>query len=355
MQWRPSASLEMLRWRARVLAQVRRFFERRGYWEVDTPMLSSERVVDPHLDPFVIAREPPLGDERDSRRKPAPLLYLHTSPEFAMKRLVAAGAEAIYQIGHVFRAGERGRLHNAEFTMVEWYRVGENHFDQMQLVEDLVVDVIHESHADGASASAGNAPASGPGGAAPIPLAPFLRTTYRAAFIQHAGIDVMERDARQLSEWARQRGLHPPPGLATDDRDGWLNWLLAELIEPQLGRERPEFLYDYPASQAALARIRPEKPPVAERFELYFHGIELCNGYHELGDADEIERRIDMESARRGRDGLPPLPQPARFLASMRAGLPDCTGVALGFDRLLLVAAGAETIDEVIPFPFERA
>jgi lysyl-tRNA synthetase class 2 len=344
IDWRPSASLDLLRLRARLLAAVRRFFDTHGYWEVDTPLLSHERVVDPHLEPFVALPEP-AG--RDGKPAASPL-YLHTSPEFAMKRLLAAGAEAIYQIGHVFRAGELGRLHNPEFTMVEWYRVGQTHIEQMQLVEDLVrafCDEVWQS------------PSCGAGQPRPVAglEAPFVRTTYRQAFIRHTGDDLVQMEAGRFTAWAGDRGLHPPPGLAADDRDGWLNWLLAELVEPRLGVERPEFLYDYPASQGALAVVRPDDPPVAERFELYWRGIELCNGYHELRDPAELRTRIENESRRRAGEGLAPLPLPGRFLAAMEAGLPASAGVALGFDRLLMVAAGAPAVRDVMPFGFERA
>jgi lysyl-tRNA synthetase class 2 len=265
-----------------------------------------------------------------------------------MKRLLAAGAEAIYQISHVFRAGERGRLHNPEFAMVEWYRVGQTHIEQMQLVEDLVRAFCGE---------VGQSPFCGAGQPRPnaIPENPFARTTYRQAFLQHTGEDLVLLETDRFPAWAGARGMHPPPGLAADDRDGWLNWLLAELVEPRLGSERPEFLYDYPASQAALAVVRPDDPPVAERFELYWRGIELCNGYHELQDPAELCRRIEIESRRRAGEGLAPLPLPGRFLAAMQAGLPRCAGVALGFDRLLMVATGAPAVRDVMPFDFERA
>jgi lysyl-tRNA synthetase class 2 len=343
--WRPSASLDLLRLRARLLAAVRRFFDTRGYWEVDTPLLSRERVVDPHLEPFAALPEPGAPGGQST----APIArYLHTSPEFGMKRLLAAGAEAIYQIAHVFRAGELGRLHNPEFTMVEWYRVGQTHIEQMRLVEELVVEFCEAVRQNPTGPCSGPRPGSGP-------EAPFARTTYRDAFLRHAGEDLVLMKTEQIPAWAAARGMHPPPGLASDDRDGWLNWLLAELVEPQLGSERPEFLFDYPASQAALAVIRPDDPPVAERFELYWRGIELCNGYHELRDPRELCRRIEVESRRRVGEGLPSLPLPGRFLAAIQSGLPACAGVALGFDRLLMLAAGAQEVREVIPFAFEQA
>ncbi len=327
----PTANLADLQLRAVLLAAVRRFFDGRGYFEVDTPLLSHDRVVDPHLEPFVC--EGPAGP-----------LYLQTSPEFAMKRLLAAGARAIYQVGHVFRAGELGRRHNPEFTMVEWYRTGDTHLEQMQVVEDLVVEVFR------AAAERGGQPAS-----SDRSQVPFSRTTYRDAFRRHTAEDVIPLTATQLEILARNRGIVIPDSLALADRDGWLNLLLAELVEPHLGKDRPEFVHDYPASQAALAILRPEDPPVAERFELYIDGIELCNGYHELTDPGELRRRIEAESKRRVAEGLSPLPVSNRLLAAMGAGLPPCAGVALGFDRLVMLAAGKTSVAEVIPFGFERA
>ncbi|HEY3963813.1 MAG TPA: EF-P lysine aminoacylase EpmA [Planctomycetaceae bacterium] len=322
----PTATLGRLQLRAKLLAAVRRFFDVRGYFEVDTPLLSQDRVIDPHLEPFHVD-------------VPATTLYLQTSPEFAMKRLLAAGAQAIYQVAHVFRAGELGRLHNPEFTMVEWYRAGDTHLDQMQVVEDLVVELFCES-------------ASGPTTIGPVP---FLRTTYREAFKKHAGCDVILLDNAGLAALARAKNVAAPDSLNLDDRDGWLNLLLAELVEPHLGQERPEFLIDYPASQAAIARIRDDDPPVAERFELYIRGIELCNGYHELTDVHELRRRMEVESRRLIAAGQPALATSSRLLAAMEAGLPQCAGVALGFDRLLMLAVGAQSLEEVIAFPFERA
>jgi lysyl-tRNA synthetase class 2 len=326
---RPTASLEMLELRARLLATMRRFFDERGYFEVDTPLLSHDRVVDPHLEPFIVEGA-------------AAPLYLQTSPEFGMKRLLAAGARAIYQIGHVFRAHELGRLHNPEFTMVEWYRAGDTHVEQMQVVQDLVVESFRDVQRARSSK-------------VPVPQIPFSRTTYREAFERYTGSDVFELTTGQLVELARTRGVSIPASFNLADRDDCLNLLLAELVEPHLGRERPEFLYDYPASQAAIARIRSETPAVAERFELYSAGIELCNGYHELTDPAELRRRMEIESLRRKSEGLSPLPVSSRLLSSMEAGLPACAGVALGFDRLLMLAAGAKSIAEVLPFAFDRA
>jgi lysyl-tRNA synthetase class 2 len=208
----------------------------------------------------------------------------------------------------------------------------------MTFVEDLTRAVF---------AAAGNAS---------IETQPFRRTSYRESFERHLAIDVFETATDGLRALAAKRSLSIPPSLAEDDRDGWLNLLLADCIEPQLGIETPEFLYHYPASQGALAKIGDEGGhPVAERFELYIRGIELCNGYHELLDADELRRRNVEQSAIRAREGNRALPVESRLLDAMEAGLPACAGVALGFDRLTMLALERTSIAEVIAFPFARA
>jgi lysyl-tRNA synthetase class 2 len=340
----------MLKLRAQWLAAIRQFFDDRGYFEVDTPVLSRDRAIDANLLPFV-TRWNPAGEPL-SLREPASSgddLFLQTSPEFAMKRLLAAGADAIYQLGHVFRNGEVGQWHNPEFTMLEWYRVGDTHLDQLEVVEKLVSSLLllpevlehrrHVAPAEGGTRSTGR----------------FTRTTYQAAFERHVGVNVLKEPTSELSRIAADRGIVAPPGLRADDRDGWLNLLLALLVEDKLGRDQPEFLYDYPATQAALARVRSDDPPVAERFELYLDGVEICNGYHELTDVDELRRRIENESATRVATDRGPLPHDSLLLSAMEAGLPPCAGVALGVDRLLQVAVKARSISEVVPFPFGRA
>lgn len=326
MDFLPTADADALRFRARCLSAVRRFFDERGYLEVDTPLLSRDIVVDAYLDPFIVPKAYAGAD-----------YYLQTSPEFGMKRLLCGGLKAIYQLSHVFRRDERGGNHNPEFTMIEWYRTDVDHLAQMQVVEDLV-------HAVGQLTAA---PRSFP--------RPFRRTTYHEAFQKTLGINPFEIELEKLPEVAAEQGIVPPSSLSLQDRDGWLNLLLAFSVEPHLGKEVPEFLYDYPASQSALAQTRLHPWPVAERFELYCNGIELCNGYHELLDAKELRRRNALQSAIRRREGLPELPVDSRLLTAMDHGLPPSAGVALGFDRLVMLLGGYSSIDEIIPFPFERA
>jgi lysyl-tRNA synthetase class 2 len=315
----PTASWENLRLRAELLGRVREFFGRHGFLEVETPILSADTVVDRHLDPFCVARE-----DGSARR-----LWLQTSPEFAMKRLVAAGGEAIYQVAQAFRQGEQGPLHNPEFTIVEWYRVGDRMPEGIALLSDLCETLLDRGPAE--------------------------RISYREAFERHAGTDPHTADAKTLRSAAERHQIAVPVSLREDDRDGWLDLLLSEQVGPCLGQRRPAIVYDYPASQAALARVRQGDPPLAERFELFVSGIELANGYHELLDPHELAQRNAENNALRVTDGKPPLPNESRLLAAMAAGLPAASGVALGFDRVVMLAAGATRIDEVIAFPFDRA
>jgi lysyl-tRNA synthetase class 2 len=345
--FRPTATRDTLRVRAALVASLRRFFDAHGYLEVETPLLSRDVVVDAHLEPFVTRWSADGGsagsEPRTGARSDGVELFLQTSPEFGMKRLLAAGATAIYQVTRAFRNGEVGRLHNPEFTLVEWYRAGDTHHDQMAFTEALVADFF-------AAASSMAAPAA-PGRL----VRPFGRITYDEAFADYAGQRVLDATPGELHELARRHGVAAPPGLAADDRDGWLNLLLAEVVEPRLGVERPVFLHDYPVSQGALARRRPDDARVAERFELYVDGVELANGYHELLDAGELRRRMREQSELRRREGRRSLPMENRLLEAMDSGLPACSGVALGFDRLLMTAIGARCLAEVMAFPFDRA
>lgn len=309
--WRPSASRESLLRRAELLRTIRQFLDSRGYVEVQTPVLSSESVIDAHIDPIAVP----------SRFSPR---FLQTSPEAAMKRLLAADTGSIYQIGPVFRGGEQGERHNPEFTMLEWYRVGGDYRELMGEIDELARLAL-------------------PG------LPPIGRCTYRDAFRQHGGFDPFEIDDADLAQRARQRGFDP--GGAT--RDDLLTFFLARDIEPNL--RGPTFLSDFPSSQAALARIRPGNPPVAERFELYVNGLELCNGYQELTDAQELEERFMEQQRLRASAGKGTLPMPDRLLAAMRSGLPESAGVAMGFDRLVMLSTGARALADALIFPFDRA
>ena len=324
--WRPSADLATLRLRAKLLARIRAFFAARGVLEVETPVLSAAAITEPNLASFSTVYAGP------GLRYGQPL-YLHTSPEFPMKRLLAAGSGCIYQIARVFRDGEAGRRHNPEFTLLEWYRVGFDHHRLMDEVAELVTGLL----------------------AGRLALAEPEQLSYRELFQRHLDLDPHRADVAELGACAERRGVSIPPGMPADDADPWLDLLLTHGIEPQLGTGRLTFVYDYPASQAALARLRPGEPPVGERFELYLNGVELANGFHELGDAGEQRRRFEAENAARRVLGLPVMPVDEHLLAALNAGLPDCAGVALGFDRLVMLAAGKISLDEVLAFSLERA
>jgi len=316
--WQPSVNLVMLQQRVQLLREIREFFHQRQVLEVDVPVLSRYSVTDPHLD--AIVTDNPCGQG-------APF-FLQTSPEYAMKRLLAAGSGAIYYLGKAFRKGEQGSRHNPEFTILEWYRPGFDHHALMQEIAEFIEKILGKNNCH------------------------FL--SYRQAFQQTLGIDPHRCDVSVLKQLARQ---HIDLQMESDDRDDWLNLLLAEIIEPTLGVDTPTFLYDYPASQAALAKLAEDEQGemIAQRFELYIDGIELANGYHELTDAEEQKKRFDADRSQRkmlnkdSREGDP------RLLAALHQGLPDCAGVALGVDRLLMLLLGESRIENVMSFSVDRA
>ncbi|MBB73254.1 MAG: EF-P lysine aminoacylase GenX [Planctomycetaceae bacterium] len=314
----PTATWELLRLRAQLLKVLRSFFDKRGFLEVETPLLSADTVVDRYIDPIMVELPDPGQQTR----------WLQTSPEFGMKRLLSAGAPAIYQVAKAFRAGERGPLHNPEFTIVEWYRKEDTPHQAMQTLSDLIEVTLGQEITE--------------------------RISYRDAFLRNVGLDPHTATLAQLHQVAKERELEIPESLG-EDHDEWLNLLLAELVAPELGKTRPTILFDYPAGQSALARLRSDDPPVAVRFELYLNGIELANGYHELCDPVELRERIRATNLLRQADGNRLLPEESLLLQAMEHGLPDSCGVALGFDRLVMLASKSTSIDEVLAFPFERA
>ena len=351
--FQPAASLEILRLRAELLCVVRTFFHDRGYWEVETPILSRDVIIDAHLEPFVTRWQAVGGSSDGVTDSVDDRLFLQTSPEAGMKRLLAAGADAIFQIGRAMRNGEFGRYHNPEFTLIEWYHVDQTHHDQMDVVEDLVRAVF--AAANGRSTTSAGDCAQPDADSVSLDGGRFERLAYDDAFERYAGRRVLSLEAEELSTLAFEHGLVPPPGLADGDRDGWLNLLLAEIVEPNLARGTPVFLHDYPASQAALATVRRDQPPVAERFELYIRGIEICNGYRELTDPEELRERMRSQNEIRAQNGRPSLPGCDRLLEAMQAGIPPSAGVALGFDRLVMLAANKPSLADVLAFPFNRA
>jgi lysyl-tRNA synthetase class 2 len=316
--WAPTASIDVLRLRARLLERVRAHFAGTGALEVQTPVMVLAGVTDVHLESLEVHRA-------DGTR----VGFLHTSPEYAMKRLLAAGAPDIYQVAHVFREGERGRRHNPEFTMVEWYRLGIDHHALMQDVEELLRALLEPHRAVGSA----------------------RRMTYVDAFQEALGLDPLTAPIGELRAAMVEHGADVPESIAYE-RDALLDLAMATLVATRFPADRITFLHDFPASQAALARVRG---PVASRFEAFWGELELANGFHELGDAEEQARRFAADRAERARRGQPDRDPDRRFIAALAAGLPPCAGVALGFDRVVMIAAGAHSIDEVIAFPVERA
>jgi lysyl-tRNA synthetase class 2 len=319
--WRPGTSPVRLRQRAAALAAVRGFFAARGVLEVDTAQLVNHAVTDLHLHSAEV-RVPPDG---------ARPRYLHTSPEYAMKRLLAAGSGDIYQVCHVFRGAEQGAWHNAEFTLVEWYRCG---MDLATLMRE--VDALLRALLGGAT-----------GGEMRV-------LSYAQAFRERLGCDPLAAPVGVLAECARAHGSDATL-VSNCDRDELLDLMMAEHVGPRLGHAGPVFVERYPASQAALARLDDTDPRVALRFECYLRGIELANGFEELGDEAQQRARFSADQAARARRGLAVPALDEFLLAALRAGLPPCAGVALGFDRVLMIACGAQAIDEVLPFSAERA
>jgi len=318
--WRPAASLEMLRLRAQLLQRTRAFFAERDVLEVETPVLSRAAPSDPAMESFVT---------RDGGQAPR---YLHTSPEFAMKRLLASGTGAIFQLARVFRRGEAGSRHNPEFSLLEWYRPGFDHHQLMAEVDALVRELLAQH----------------------LLLGPAQQISYQEAFQRHAQLDPLAASLPQLKAAITAHGIDIT-GLGDDDRDAWLDLLFSHVVEARLPRDCPVFVYDYPASQAALARLSEENPAVAQRFELFINGMELANGFHELTDAQQQRQRFEHELRIRARRGLSAGPLDQHLLDALQAGLPDCAGVALGFDRLLMLAGGQSAIGSVLAFDHRRA
>jgi len=319
--WAPLAGTQRLHLRARLRDRVRRHFADTGGLEVDTPVLSAAAAVEPHIEPL----------RTRAAAAPGAPLYLRASPELAMKRLLAAGVGDCWQLARVFRDGERGSVHHPEFDLLEWYRLGHDHHALMSDVAHLLAATL--------------------GGEREVPAAE--RIAYAEAFRRHLGIDPLSAELEALRRMAQDHGIDTGGGGL--DRDALLDGLWAVAVAPSLAPDGPTFVHDWPIGQAVLARAHPDDPRLAARFELYWGALELANGFCELADVEEQRRRFVAANARRVDNGLAPLPLDERFLAALAAGLPDCAGVALGFDRLVMVAAGAERLDEVVAFPVERA
>lgn len=319
--WRPTASLQNLQLRAKILRRIRQFFEKREVLEVETPLLSQSSVTDP----FLISFETELIFPSLKKEK----LFLQTSPEYSMKRLIAAGAGSIFQICKAFRNAEISAKHNPEFTILEWYRVGMGYHELMDEVEMFLIEVFN--------------------------TLPAKRLSYGELFDLNFGINPHICTIEQLRSIVSQHNIMINNVDEFQDRDIWLDLILTHLIEPQLGQDAPLFLYDYPHSQAALAKIRQEENfRVGERFEVYFKGVELANGYHELADLSEQKNRFEQDNVKRVQLRKPEIPIDFRLLEALPS-LPDCAGIAFGVDRLVALALEANQLSDVIAFPIERA
>lgn len=311
--WRPAASLEQIRARAGLLKSIRDYFYTREIMEVETPLISAAG----NPDPVIHSIRTDAGG------------YLRTSPEFALKRLLAAGSGDIFELGRVFRAGESGRSHNPEFTMLEWYRNGISYH---QLMDEVAALVLHC-------------------GRGKFDQWPQRKLSYQQLFLHYAGLDPFTATEQDMRATAGAHGIHD----IELDRKQWLDLLTGAVIQPALPEKALTFVYDFPEDQAALAKIRPGNPPLAERFELYLGRTELVNGYQELTDADEQKKRFEADNRRREERGLAVYAIDHNLVKALEHGLPECAGVALGVDRLLMAVSGVDSIGEVTAFPSSRA
>ena len=324
--WRPVASLKTLQARARMYASIRSFFEEKGVLEVDTPILSQRGVTDPAL----MAMKTEFNLPGSKSLSP---FYLQTSPEFAMKRLLASGSGSIYQIFRAFRNEERGRFHHPEFTLLEWYRIGFDLLDLMVEVEELLRVLLDDHHAEIIA----------------------RRVSYQELFHESLNLDPVASSLDEFACRASELGVKDAYPLCGEDRSIWLDFLFSHFIQPALDPKKMTFVYHFPAILPSLARRVPGSPDWVERVELFMGGIELANGFHELADDAEQKLRFERDNQKRTSSGLPLMDLDERLLTALMKGLPDCAGIALGLDRLLMVKLDLQSIDETLTFPIEIA
>ena len=316
--------MELVRLRAQVLADIRRFFSARAVLEVETPLLSLSSGTDPQLDFFTTDYcSPPLRQT----------LFLQTSPEFAMKRLLAAGSGSIYQIGKAFRNGESGRFHNPEFTLLEWYRVG---FTLPQLMDEIaeLMTVLFKGLRT---------------------LGPTQRCSYQDLFQDTTGLNPLVFSYPDYCAYAQERDMPEAAALCGADHGLWLDFIFSHKIQPHLGDNAVCMVYGYPACQSSLARLNADNPQVTDRVEIFINGIELGNGYYELTDAQEQDRRFDEEQIIRRQKKRPETVKNKQLIAALEFGLPECSGMAIGLDRLLMLLANSAAIADVLNFPLYRS
>ena len=318
--WQPNVNIETLKLRAALLNIARHFFQSNDFIEVDTPSLSQSTTPDPNIESF--------STQFNNTR-----YYLHTSPEFPMKRLLAAGSGAIFQICKVFRQGEAGRNHNPEFTMIEWYQPGINYRELMLQVDTLVRRLLKDK----------------------LELNETISFSYTEIFEKIVNVNPLLASKEELHAVIKANNIQLYDADIKLSKDALLDLIISYVIQPNLPKDAPIFIYDYPASQAALASIRKDKVDIAERFELYINGIELANGYQELLDAREQQQRFEKENAARENNGLQTIPIDRNLISALESGLPMVAGVALGLDRVLMLAAGVDSISDVIAFTIDKA
>lgn len=306
-----------------MLADIRQFFAGKSVLEVETPLLSHAVGTDPQLEFFTT--EYCLPPQRQT-------LFLQTSPEFAMKRLLAAGSGSIYQIGKAFRNGESGRFHNPEFTMLEWYRVGFTLIELMDEIAELFALLFKAR-----------------------PLGEPQRISYQSAFSSFTGLDPLRFSYPDYCRFASECGLPEAVDICATDHALWLDFIFSHKVQPHLGDNALCMVYGYPACQSSLARINRHNPLTTDRVELFINGVELGNGYYELTDAVEQGGRFDRELTVRQQQGLPAAVKDERLIAALALGLPECSGMAIGLDRLLMLLSDSASIEDVLSFAVHRA
>lgn len=325
--WGPGCTLDILRKRAWMLSSIRHFFVVRNVLEVETPILGQTTGTEPQLN-FFSTKYAGSPDTSDGT------FFFQTSPEFAMKRLLARGIGSIYQICKAFRNHECGRLHNPEFTILEWYRVGFDLNQLMKEIEELILGLFAHSQ---------------------VTLSASEHISYFEAFSKYTELDVPSASVSDFIQVAKIHSLDGAVDLCRDEVSDWLDFLFSQLVQPHLGKDRLTFIFDYPMCHASLARLKPGETDIAERFEVFINGIELGNGYCELTDAIEQEQRFRHDLHQRRKRNLPTPTLDKRLIKSLEHGLPECSGVAIGLDRLLMLLTGTKHIDEVLAFDINRA
>jgi lysyl-tRNA synthetase class 2 len=327
--WKPSCDIKYLHLRAEMLRTVRNFFYNRTVLEVETPVLCQATGTDPQLDFFSSFYHTNPNKKQITDQQ----MYLQTSPEFAMKRLLAAGSGSIFQICKAFRNGESGQLHNPEFSILEWYRVGFTLEQLMDEVTELIDEVLIGYYCKEA----------------------IVKISYEELFFQHTELNPLVFCQNSYANYAAENAISEANDICGNDHSMWLDFIFSHKVQPVLANQSFAMVYGYPAIQSSLARINQENTAIVDRFEVFINGIEIGNGFFELSDAKEQEKRFDSENKSRELQGKQQVVKDKLFLASLESGLPDCSGIALGLDRLLMILANASALKDVIAFPFDSA